>query len=202
MSWWQSATWGTHWQGGWQQTEWQSGWQSGWQEPEATAEETAEGTQQEPAQEPEQAPEEESIRRFPSEEQTRVMQKDIFEHGIPCQLELELYGELWVLQVLVDEDFQHFADNYMEFLAERHGKPYHISICKDYEADADKIEAIRQRWDGWQGVLDCIGWGSVGREINDNSVACIIGGELAADPDIKDLHDNGYYWRRQLHISF
>lgn len=194
MSWWQSATWGTNWQGGWQQTEWQSGWQSGWQEPEATAEETAEGTQQEPEQE--------SIRRFPSEEQTRVMQKDIFEHGIPCQLELELYGELWVLQVHPEEGFEHFAENLMEFAAERHGKLYHISICKENEADDERIEAIRQRWDGWQGVLDCIGWGSIGREINDNSVACIIGGELAADPDIKYLHDNGYYWRRQLHISF
>jgi hypothetical protein len=206
MSWWQSATWGTNWQGGWQGG-WQSGWQdwSGWQQSEQeTEQQTEQETEQQTEQQTATETEEHSIRRFPSKEQTRVMQRDIFEHGVPCKLELELYGDVWVLQVLVDEDFQHFADNVMEFLAEREGKPYHISICKDYDAEAhtDKIEAIRERWDGWEGVLDCIGWGSIGRETNDNSVCCIIGGDLAADPNIRYLHDNGYYWRRDLHISF
>jgi hypothetical protein len=187
---WSSTGWQDWSQTGSQQNWQQQGWQQGqWQE------EDEDTPQQDPH----------SVRIWPGRRRLHEIQRELFEHGINCRLEFEVYGDLWVFQVipLPGEEFLHLAENLPQFAEERHGKLYHISICYESEAApyADRIQNIKDRWHGWEGNLECLGWTNVGQETS-NGGNFLVGAPLILDPDVEFLHDNGYYWDRLLHISF
>jgi hypothetical protein len=185
---------------GWSWTGWQDWGQTGWQDWSQQNWWQQQDWQQ-GYQQPQQAPD--SVRIWYDTADHHAIQRDIFRHGLPCRLEFEIYGDYWVLQVIPEEGFQHLAVNLPQFFEERHGKPYHITICSVQEAlpFQYRIDHIRKKWDGKEVTLKCIGWSNPGQETS-NGANCLIGGKVGEDPDIQFLHATHKHAHRPLHISF
>jgi hypothetical protein len=169
-----------------------------------TEEEWAEWNAQQQQQEEEEVPWVDP--RLPlSETEHRARQQEMVDHGIPCRLDFEVYGSLWVLQVIPRDGFLHLTHDLglADFIEHRYGKPYHISICKTWEAEnySERINRINEKFDGWEGILQVRGWGGYVQPTH-HGYYCVVGPPVSDDEDIVFLHSHGCYGEGELHISF